>query len=49
MRVYTTPVIAHEHAQAPGGVYQFDFDAFGAGVAKCIDQGLAPNAVGFMA
>src|SRR5262245_23344171 len=49
LRVYTTTVIAHEHAPAPGGVYQFVGDAFGAGVAECAGQGLAPNAVGLIA
>jgi hypothetical protein len=33
----------------PGRIFQFDFDAFCPGIAKCIDQSFPANSVDFIA
>ncbi|MGD1024841.1 MAG: hypothetical protein ABR880_18790 [Candidatus Sulfotelmatobacter sp.] len=45
---YAFPIVPHSNAELPWSVLEIDFDAGGLGVEKCIDQSLAPNAIGFV-
>ena len=49
MRVNCAAIIADDDAQLVELVFYLDFDPFGSGVTESIDQGLAADAVDFIA
>src|ERR1700733_2431271 len=49
LRVDSTAIVAHQHFQMSARIFYFDFDTVRLCMHKCIQQGLAANAIDFIA